>query len=84
MAINNQKLKLLYLVKIFTEDTDDQHALTLPQIVDKLHAYGVNAERKTLYQDFELLRDFGVDIIGVQMQHRRTDAAQLLLPHRQP
>ena len=48
MAINNQKLKLLYLVKIFTEDTDDQHALTLPQIVDKLHAYGVNAERKTL------------------------------------
>ena len=68
MAINNQKLKLLYLVKIFTEDTDDQHALTLPQIVDKLHAYGVNAERKTLYQDFELLRDFGVDIIGVLMQ----------------
>ena len=68
MAINNQKLKLLYLVKIFTEDTDDQHALTLPQIVDKLHAYGVNAERKTLYQDFELLRDFGVDIIGVHMQ----------------
>ena len=68
MAINNQKLKLLYLVKIFTEDTDDQHALTLSQIVDKLHAYGVNAERKTLYQDFELLRDFGVDIIGVQMQ----------------
>ena len=48
MAINNQKLKLLYLVKIFTEDTDDQHALTLPQIVDKLHAYGVNAELKLL------------------------------------
>ena len=68
MAINNQKLKLLYLVKIFTEDTDDQHALTLSQIVDKLHAYGVNAERKTLYQDFEILRDFGFDIIGVQTQ----------------
>ena len=49
MAINNQKLKRLYLVKIFTEDTEDQHALTLPQIVDKLHAYGVNAERKRLY-----------------------------------
>ncbi|MBP5737100.1 MAG: WYL domain-containing protein, partial [Acidaminococcaceae bacterium] len=66
MAGNNQKLKLLYLIKIFTEDTDDQHALTLPQIVEKLDAYGISAERKTLYQDFELLRDFGFDIIGQQ------------------
>lgn len=68
MAGNNQKLKLLYLIKIFTEDTDDQHALTLPQIVEKLSVYGVSAERKTLYQDFDLLRDFGFDIIGVQAQ----------------
>lgn len=68
MAVNSQKLKLLYLIKIFTEDTDDQHALTLPQIVEKLSAYGISAERKTLYQDFDLLRDFGFDIIGVQAQ----------------
>ena len=27
----NQKLKQLYLVKIFTEETDDQHGLTLPE-----------------------------------------------------
>ena len=40
MAGNNQKLKLLYLIKIFTEDTDDQHALTLPQIVEKLAPTG--------------------------------------------
>ena len=70
MAGNKQKLKLLYLIKIFTEDTDDQHALTLPQIAEKLDAYGISAERKTLYQDFELLRDFGFDIIG--QQARRT------------
>ena len=60
----NQKLKMLYLVKIFSEETDDNHALTMPQIVDKLAACGVNAERKTLYQDFEELRRFGFDIIA--------------------
>lgn len=65
---NYQKLKLLYLMKIFSEDTDETHMLTLPQIIDKLSVYGVNAERKTLYQDFDLLRDFGFDIIGVQAQ----------------
>lgn len=63
----NQKLKQLYLVKIFSEETDDQHALTLPEIISKLNAYGVNADRKTLYQDFEELRAFGIDIIGEQV-----------------
>lgn len=61
---DNQKLKMLYLVKIFSEETDDNHAFTLPEIRSKLEAYGVNAERKTLYQDFEELRQFGLDIIA--------------------
>ncbi len=65
-AVNKQRLKLLYLMNIFSEDTDEEHMLTLPQITQKLKAYGVEVERKTLYQDFELLRDFGFDIIGVK------------------
>ena len=60
----NQKLKLLYLMKIFMEETDDEHGLTMPQLIAKLNAYGVNADRKTLYQDMEELRTFGLDIIG--------------------
>ena len=61
-----QKQKMLYLVKIFTEETDDNHYLTMPQIIQKLAAYGVNADRKTLYQDFEELKDFGLDILTSQ------------------
>ena len=63
---DNQKLKMLYLVKIFSEETDDNHSLTMPQIIDKLSARGVNADRKTLYLDFEELRNFGLDIIAVK------------------
>ena len=63
---DNQKLKMLYLTKIFSEETDDLHSLTMPEIIEKLAAYGVNANRKTLYQDFEELRHFGLDIIAVQ------------------
>ena len=66
--VNKQRLKLLYLMKIFAEDTDDEHMLTLPQIIGKLNAYGVDVERKTLYQDFALLRDFGFDIVRVKTQ----------------
>ena len=62
----NQKLKMLYIVKIFSEETDDTHRLTMPEIISRLEAYGVNADRKTLYQDFDLLRNFGIDIIATQ------------------
>ena len=61
---SNQKLKLLYLARIFTQETDDEHALTLQEIAAKLNGYDVNAERKTLYQDFEELRRYGMDIIS--------------------
>ena len=60
----NQKLKMLYLLRIFREETDDMHTLTMPEIISKLAAYGVNADRKTLYMDFEELRHFGADIIA--------------------
>lgn len=60
----NQKLKMLYLVQIFSRETDDTHKLTMPEIISKLAAEGVNADRKTLYQDFEELRRFGLDIIA--------------------
>ena len=66
---DNQKLKMLYLVKIFSEETDDQHPLTMPEIIQKLAAYGVNANRKTLYQDFEELREYGLDIIANKVGH---------------
>ena len=60
----NQKLKMLYLVQLFSRETDDTHTLTMPEIIAKLAAEGVNADRKTLYQDFEELRRFGFDIIS--------------------
>ena len=59
----HQKLKMLYLIKIFSEETDDSNFLTLQQIIQKLTDYGVMADRKTLYVDFDELRSFGVDII---------------------
>ena len=59
----HQKLKMLYLMKIFYEETDDKNGLTMHQIIQKLAAYGVLADRKTLYVDFDELRDFGADIL---------------------
>lgn len=59
----HQKLKLLYLMKIFMEETDDEHGLSRQDLINRLNACGITADRKTLYSDFEELRTFGIDII---------------------
>lgn len=58
----HQKMKLLYLMKIFLERTDEDHALTLQEILSALLEYGIQAERKSIYSDLELLRQYGLDI----------------------
>ncbi len=59
-----QKLKLYYLSQIMIEETDDDHGLTMPQIKSFLEERGVTADRKSLYDDLESLRELGLDIIG--------------------
>lgn len=63
MAKNpNQKLKLLYLMKILLENTDEDHGMTMPELIASLAGFGISAERKSLYDDIEALRLYGLDI----------------------
>jgi len=57
-----QKLKMIYLMKIFTEKTDDEHGITMPEIIKELEGYGIHAERKGIYDDITYLCDFGFEI----------------------
>ena len=59
---SRQKQKLLYLQKIMLEKTDENHGLTINEIIELLAGYDIKAERKTLYEDLEILQTFGLDI----------------------
>lgn len=59
---SGQKLKLLYLIKILSEQTDEEHSMPMQTLIDKLSAYDVTAERKSIYDDIEQLIKFGFDI----------------------
>ncbi len=61
-----QKLKLLYLMKILQEKTDDSHVLTAAELIEELGRYDITAERKSIYDDLEALRLFGLDIETVR------------------
>lgn len=58
----NQKLKILYLMRMLEERTDDAHVLTLAEIQESLASLGIRAERKSLYDDMEALRTFGIPV----------------------
>ncbi len=67
MAKNSgQKLKLLYIVKILTEESDEKHPISTKMLIEKLSAYGVSAERKSIYDDIAKLQDFGYDILQLE------------------
>ncbi len=63
MAKNpRQKQKLLYLQKILLEKTDENHGLSVNEIIRELASYGINAERKSIYDDLRILEAYGLDI----------------------
>jgi len=62
-ANSKQKLKILYIMKILLEKSDESHSLTVNDIIKELAAYDVTAERKSVYTDIELLISFGLDVI---------------------
>jgi len=61
---SNQKLKLSYLTRIMLQKTDEEHGLTMAQIIEELGRYDVTAERKSIYEDFADMTDkLGIEII---------------------
>lgn len=59
----NQKMKLLYLMQFLVRETDEDHPVTIQQIIDELDKHEIRAERKSLYDDMDALRTFGLDIV---------------------
>jgi hypothetical protein len=59
---SNQKLKILYLARFLMQQTDEEHTASVPRMIEYLHSVGIDAERKSLYDDLEELKIFGIDI----------------------
>lgn len=62
----NQKMKLYHLRNIMLQKTDDEHFLTMPQILSELEKCDVTAERKSIYTDLQDLEKLGVEVEGEQ------------------
>ncbi len=57
-----QKLKLLYVMNILLNETDEEHPLNANDIIGRLQELGIEAERKSIYADISTLLEYGLDI----------------------
>lgn len=57
------KEKLLAIMEILKYDTDEEHHLSMQDLLARLRQRGISAERKSLYRDLELLQENGWDIL---------------------
>ncbi len=64
-----QKTKLLEVLRYFEAYTDEEHDVTVEQLISHLESLGISAERKSVYSDIETLMSYGADI--VKQRHGR-------------
>ena len=60
----NQKFKLYRLAQIMQEKTDEEHYITMPEIMKSLAEYDITADRKSIYADLRDLSALGVEVEG--------------------
>ena len=58
-----QKLKLFYLRDFLLRSSDEEHLVTIKDMIAHLASHDISAERKSLYSDLSLLQDYGMDIV---------------------
>ncbi len=60
---SGQKVRILYIIDYLRRYSDEQHPVSTPQIIEYLENNGIEAERKSVYRDIDILIDYGYDII---------------------
>jgi len=56
------RLKILHLLQLLKEETDQDHGVSMTRILSYLDHHGVSAERKSIYRDIATLQDFGYEV----------------------
>lgn len=66
----NNKFKLYRLAQIMLEKTDEEHFITMPEIMAELNRYEITADRKTIYADLKDLETLGIEVEGEPVGNR--------------
>ena len=57
-----QKEKLIRILELLMKNTDDEHGISVAELISMLSDMGISAERKSIYDDFLTLSDIGFTV----------------------
>ena len=60
--MDKKNARQLYLMKLFLKETDEDHRLTMEEILSRLAAMDIDVKRRAIYDDIEALDEFGIVI----------------------
>ena len=70
MTSDNQR-RLLLLLRMLYEQTDEDHFISVADVLRSWEDAGIHANRKNVYSNIQLLMDFGHDIICIKSKQNR-------------
>ena len=68
---NKNKLKLLRLLELLRQETDEQHPMATERICQRLAENGIGCERRTVALDIKALNDAGYEVMCVRAGHSK-------------
>lgn len=66
---NIRKIKLLNLLDLLRQNTDEQHPMSTAQISAALSEMGISCDRRTISQDIVTLNELGYEIMSAMIKH---------------
>lgn len=77
------KRKILVVRDIMERCSGKENAITMTNLLSRLHLLGISAERKSVYDDLKVLREYGMPIASLRRGHatsyyvRRTESERI-------
>lgn len=68
-GVNFQRLKLLKLMEILRQESDEEHPITTSRICEKLAKADISCDRRTLYNDIDFLNSQGFEVMKTKVKH---------------
>lgn len=67
MTDNCQKIKLVKLLELLRQETDEEHPMKTNDICSRLEQMGISSERRTLAMDISMLNDYGYEVMSCRI-----------------
>ena len=69
--MGSNKSRILYILDLLKQNTDEQHTMSISDILEHLEGQEIEAHRRTVMADIQAIEESGVDVITIKSTQNR-------------